>query len=401
MTHIVAGRRTRRAAGVVLIAIAASSAGVLAAPSGAATDLTAVGPFRPAERGPRTQLHPPTTTATPPTTPTTTAAPTTAPTTTAPTTTTAQTEPPVAPAFCATGGSALWSDLEACGWPGSGNTGVPAGLTLRSTSGRRITVDNTVIDGESISGSLVIDAHNVTVRNSHIDYSGPGGGGSGAIKILSGASATVDHVEIDGNAAVHTCIWHEGAAVSVNAVDCHDIEDGIFAWAATGTAGSGDQFTVTNTYIHRFNAVESNGHFDGFQTEGAANGVLRHNTFDLPTDSTGAISIWNDHKNTLDITVEDNLIRGGGFSVYAQDYSPSESNPAGGNTMTDIRFIDNKFSNASSACVGNWGIWFHRSSWIYQGGPTGGWGSNGNERIGNRILETNTDVDGGNPTGCS
>ena len=207
-------------------------------------------------------------------------------------------------------------------------------------------------------------------------------------------SATIDHVEVDGNSAVHTCIWHEGAAVTANAVDCHDIEDGFFVW---GT----DNFTITNSYVHGFNAVESNGHFDGFQTEGAGNGLLRHNTFDLPLDSTGAVSIWNSMRDTRDITVEDNLVRGGGFSVYAQDYHPSEASPTGGYSMTGIRFVNNKFSSALSSCVGTWGVWFFRSGWTYQGGPTGGWGANGNTRSGNVIIETQRNLDTGNPPGCS
>ena len=302
---------------------------------------------------------------------------------------------------CAAGGSVLWGDLVGCGWPGAGNTGYPAGLVLRSTSGRTITADNAVIDGERVTGSLTIAARNVTVRNSLISYQGSGGGGSGAIKVLAGASALIDRVEIDGNSAVHTCVWHEGASVTVNAVNCHDMEDGFFAWAASGSASSGDNFTITNSYVHGFNAVESNGHFDGFQTEGAANGVIRHNTFDLPVDSTGAISIWNSLKSVSNITVEGNLLRGGGFTVYAQDYSPSEASPAGGYSVTNVRFVNNKFSNVSSRCVGNWGVWFFRSAWTYQGGPTGGWGANGNVRSGNTIIETNTNVDSGNPPGCT
>ena len=220
--------------------------------------------------------------------------------TTVPATTVATTVPATTVAVagaCAAGGSVLWGDLVGCGWPGAGNTGYPAGLVLRSTSGRTITADNAVIDGERVTGSLTIAARNVTVRNSLISYQGSGGGGSGAIKVLAGASALIDRVEIDGNSAVHTCVWHEGASVTVNAVNCHDMEDGFFAWAASGSASSGDNFTITNSYVHGFNAVESNGHFDGFQTEGAANGVIRHNTFDLPVDSTGAISIWNERKD--------------------------------------------------------------------------------------------------------
>lgn len=116
-----------------------------------------------------------------------------------------------------------------------------------------------------------------------------------------------------------------------------------------------------------------------------------------------AISIWNGQKNTDNILVENNLVTGGGFSIYAEDYSPSEANPVGGYTMTNVRFVNNRFSNRLSGCVGEWGIWFYRGSatWPYHGGPTGDWGANGNIRSGNTIIETGYNLDGGNPPGCT
>lgn len=303
------------------------------------------------------------------------------------------------PSQCSTGGNYLWSHLELCGWPGPSNTGVPAGTTLTAYTGpTTITTNNMVIDGKQLTGSLTINAQNVTIKNSLINYTGGGGGGSGAIKILSGASVTIDHVEVNGNSAVHSCVWHEGSSMTVTYLKCHDMEDAIFSWADTGNAQSGNNFTVEHSYIYNFNAVESNGHFDGYQTEGAANGIVRHNTIAASQDNTSAIAIWNGQKNTDNILVDNNLLKGGGFTAYAQDYSPSEANPAGGYTMTNIRFTNNKFSNIDSGCVGAYGVWFFRSSWTYQGGPTGNWGTNGNTRSGNTVLETGASVDNSNPT---
>ncbi len=303
------------------------------------------------------------------------------------------------PAQCESGGTYLWANLEACGWPGSTNTGVPAGTTLSTYAGpTTISTNGTVIDGKQINGNLTINAQNVTIKNSFISYSGGGGGGSGAIKILSGATATIDHVEVNGNSIVHSCIWHEGSSVTITYVKCHDIEDGIFSWADTGNADSGNNLTMEKTYIYNLNATESNGHWDGYQTEGAVNLVLRHNTFRTLTNGTSAIAIWNGQKTSDNILADDNLIKGGGFSVYAQDYSPSEASPAGGFVMTNVRFTNNKFSNVDSGCVGDYGVWFFRSSWTYQGGPTGNWGANGNVRSGNKVVETGASVDSGNPT---
>lgn len=303
------------------------------------------------------------------------------------------------PAQCSLGGSYLWSNLEVCGWPGPFNTGVAAGTTMSMYTGpTTISSSNTIVDGKQINGSLIINAQNVTIKNSLISYSGSGGGGSGAIKILSGASAIIDRVEINGNGAVHTCIWHEGSSATITYVKCHDIEDGVFSWAATGNASSGNNLTMENSYVYNLNATESNGHWDGYQTEGAANITLRHNTFRTLPEGTSAIAFWNSHKTTDNVLVEDNLIKGGGFSIYAHDYNPSETSPVGGYSVTNARFLNNKFSNVDSGCVGAYGVWYFRSSLPYQGGPTGNWGANGNVRSGNKVIETGASVDSGNPT---
>lgn len=309
------------------------------------------------------------------------------------------------PAQCANGGSYLWNNLETCGWPGTTNTGVPAGTTLTNASSRTITANNTVIDGQNITGNITVNATGVIIRNSKINYTGSGGGGSGAIKILANATATIENVEINGQGAVHTCIWHEGSAMTVRKVNCHDVEDGMFSWGLnTGSSISGENFTIEDSYIHALRGNESNGHYDGWQTEGSSNGVIRHNTFYTSPDGTSLIAIWNSHKSSTNITVENNLMAGGGFSIYAQDYSPSEANPAGGNTLTKMIFKDNKFSTTLSNCVGGFGVWFYRANWQpYQGGPTDGWNTTpgGSSRTGNRILETGFNLDNGNPPGCT
>ncbi len=273
----------------------------------------------------------------------------------------------------------VWDNLEVCGWPGPANTGYPAGTQLRSTPSRTITADNTVIDGEKITGGLVIDARNVTVRNSWIIESSGGANGSGVIKIAPGASATILRTTLDGSDATHAGIWYEGASLVARGNNIFGINDGIFSWDA-------DNFTIEDNYLHDFTTKAGNGHVDGFQTEGASNGIIRHNVFDVEQDQTSAVAVWNGRRNSSNILIENNLMAGGGFTVYAEDYSPSEANPQGGYSVTNIRILNNKFSNARYPCVGNWGVWFPR------GAPTDGW-----RRSGNVVLETQQNIDSTNP----
>src|SRR5262249_46307599 len=140
----------------------------------------------------------------------------------------------------------LWNNLEACGWPGPANTGpdlsqCPNGvLTQNSGSTTQvitITTSGAVISCQNIKGGLQIAAQNVTIKNSIISYDGGGLGGSGVININDGASAAVDHVELNGLNHTHACIWDEGVKGSTLAysmvaknINCYGINDGIFSW---------------------------------------------------------------------------------------------------------------------------------------------------------------------------
>ncbi len=304
-------------------------------------------------------------------------------------------------AACATGG--VWSNLAACGWPSARTTGPRAGRCpgdqLR-TRGRdpqrviRITRANAVLSCQRISGCLVVEAPGVQLRDLAIRCTsgrqGEDANGTAVIDVRPGASATVNRVATNGMRGVHSCVWHQGSRLRVRALDCRGVNDGIFAWSDDDRRGQGDDFTIRDSYFHDFTIRTANGHVDGFQTEGAAHGRIVHNTWLITTDddneATSAIAIWNGRRTSTDILVARNLIAGGGFAVYAQDMSPSEANPAGGYSVTDVRFVDNVFSKRLFGCVGRYGVWFAR------GRPTDGW-----QRDGNRLLETGADLDARNP----
>jgi hypothetical protein len=288
------------------------------------------------------------------------------------------------------GSVGVWGALDACGWPGPVSTGFPDGqVFVRSVSGGlTVTVDGTVIDGWSITGGVQVRAQNVVIRNSRVSNSAGGANGSGVINVNPGFSATIDHNVLDGTNSTHACIWNEGRSMTATFNECVGANDGIFSWASqVGVDGTGDNFVIADNWLHGFTEDAANGHVDGFQTEGAKNGLIRHNVIDVSQDQTSAISIWNGRKSSDNIVVDGNLIAGGGFSVYAEDYSPSEASPAGGYSVTNISFTNNKFSTVHYGCVGSYGVWFTR------GAPTDQW-----RRSGNVVLETGQNIDNTNPT---
>lgn len=301
-----------------------------------------------------------------------------------PTTTTTT---PTAPAgACAT--AKVWANLAACGWPGPGNTGYPAGQTFVAKSAVVVRTDNTVIDGWKVTGGIKVLAKNVTIRNSWVTNDGGGASGSAVIFIEAGASATIERTTMDGLNHTHSCIFHVGTSFKAVGNDCKGINDGIFMWSDTpGADGTGDNFTIQDNWLHAFTTNAANGHVDGIQTEGAKNGIIRHNTIDVAQSQDSAIALWNSRKSVDNVLIDHNLMQGGGFATYAEDYSPSESSPAGGYSVTRVNYTNNVFSISRYGCVGQWGVWYTR------GQPTDGW-----KRTGNYVLETGQKIDTANPS---
>ena len=193
-----------------------------------------------------------------------------------------------------------------------------------------ITVDDTVINCQDIVGSLDIRAKRVVVKNSRVRFDGGGANGSSVITIQDGADATIDHVEMNGSNHTHACVWHQGTKMASHYVNCYGVNDGIFSWADTGySQTTGDWFTIDYSYFHDFTTNAANGHEDGYQTEGASHGIIRHNTYLMTTAADSAIAIWNGRRSSDDITVDNNLITGGGFAIYAEDYNPTRHCPGG------------------------------------------------------------------------
>jgi len=278
-------------------------------------------------------------------------------------------------------------------WPDETNTGVPSGLVLTPTLQRTITVDNTVVEGERIiattftqyCGGLTIKAKNVIVRNCWITSSfgtGETVNGTGVIKVLAGATVTIEHCTLDGDNRTHAGVWFEGAGVTVKACNISKVNDGFFVWYSSN-------FLLEDNYFHDQTDQASNGHIDGFQTCGAKHGILRHNTILISQGQNAAVNVDNGAGDTDDILIENNLMAGGGFTAYAHDSDPSGDSPAGGYSTTNVRFINNAFTNRYYPYVGFYGVWFPR------GRPTDEW-----IRLGNYVVETGENIDGKQPSGC-
>ena len=253
-------------------------------------------------------------TAPPPTPPLALVASTTPPTTT-------DVEPPPSPTGVAPSPVGVFPDAS--------NTGVPAGVTLRSSGAVTVTTAGTVIDGLDIQGNVYINASNVTLKRSRVTS-----GAFYAIQVASGRTGVViEDVEVNGTGKSSGNCGIAGPA-TVTRANIYGVENGVVPYAGS---------VVRDSYIHHLVAPGSP-HYDGIQIDGGHSNILiQHNTINMAEHTqTAAVMTDNYFGPTNNITVTGNRLLGGGYTVYADGQFRAD-------TMTGIAFTNNRIGR------GQWG----------------------------------------------
>jgi hypothetical protein len=209
------------------------------------------------------------------------------------------------------------------GYPTADTTGWRhTGVTLTPYEGERyITEPGTVIDGQDIEDCIVVEAPDVTITRSRIRCES-----YYPLRVVDGGSLLVEDTEIDGLGFTDAICIASGNYTAVR-VDCHGVGDGFRV---------GDNTVVTDSFAHAL--VTCDGcHNDAVQATGGAHIVLRHNTLENPYSQTSCIMLGNEFGPLTDVLVQDNLLNGGGYTVYG---GGSDSD------VDNIRILGNRFQRA-------------------------------------------------------
>ncbi|WP_066942306.1 hypothetical protein [Microtetraspora fusca] len=250
-------------------------------------------------------------------------------------------------------------------WPGPDDTGVPPGVRLRPSTSFTVTRDGMVVDGLEVTGSITVEADNVTIRNTRVrgvsDY-------WGILQRKGHTGLTVEDSEVFGNGRRRTQfgILNQGVMITVRRVEIHTISKGV----------STDQGLVEDSYLHD-PKYYSGDHTDMIMSNGpAVEGtelIIRHNTIVNTLDQTGAVSLFQDFGVVRNVTVQDNLLAGGGWTLYA--------GAGGKGASSNVKIVDNVFSRR---------VWRNGGS----AGPVAYWDAHGR----GNVWRGNTWEDGGTVT---
>ncbi|RYV49388.1 right-handed parallel beta-helix repeat-containing protein [Pengzhenrongella frigida] len=188
-------------------------------------------------------------------------------------------------------------------YPDETTTGVPAGVVLQPSGSLTITQPGAVIDSLEITGTVVVAADNVTIKNSRINNTG-----SIAIK-NEGENLLVVDTEIDGQGGGIPAIAFN--SYTLLRVNIHDVGE--------GPRIAGGDVTIEDSYVHHLVQVDGN-HTDVIQAVGGSNIVIRGNNLLAYNPDTGkkgnAAFMFGEDDNPLrDCLVEDNYMNGGNYTV--------------------------------------------------------------------------------------
>lgn len=218
------------------------------------------------------------------------------------------------------------------GFPDASNTGVPAGATLTPLSGEQhITTPDAVIDGVELTGFFLVDAPNVTIRNSRVISDN-----TDAVYIDDGASLLIEDCEI----VIPSTKGYGGISPSNYTARRLNIHGG------EGHFWVMNNVVIEDCYSHDPMAYdpETDPHVDNIQLNepnppGANNAVIDHNSILGSYDASSCLQM----KGGTNIAITNNKFSGAGYSLRM----------AFSDGSTDLVVTGNRFSNEVPAHAGH------------------------------------------------
>lgn len=213
-----------------------------------------------------------------------------------------------------------------CGWPDSTNTG-PRGQLTAVAGSVTLATPGMVYADRDVAGCIRVTARNVTIRNVRVTCSatyaiGVNSGTGGDVWWDPDANLLIEDVEINHGGQLN------GKGIAFTGYTARRV------WYHNGSdcAHMGSNTAVVDSYC--VVGPDSGGtgfcsgteHFDGLQSDGGTGITIRHNTIRNPCGQTSAILISTNTSPINDVTIENNLLAGGGWTLYCA----SEVRPAGG-----------------------------------------------------------------------
>lgn len=239
-------------------------------------------------------------------------------------------------------------------WPTADDTG--ASGTLTNVNGDVILDKaNQVYQNMRVNGTINVLACGVTLKNVEVDTGEPYKGDSTPdlfaiwLKAPENCSTTLDHVSVIAGGSSSTIYATEAVRNAYG--ESQTITNSKFVGTQLGIGGLGPGLIQGNYSL--LGATMRGDHNENVETDGTNNLTFDHNTFLNPNGQTAALAIFTEFGSNKNLTFTNNLLAGGGYTVYAGDgKSDNDGNPA---RAQNVSFINNVFWKKYFPNVGNFG----------------------------------------------
>ena len=236
-------------------------------------------------------------------------------------------------------------------YPDATDTGVPGGVELRRVpqdltegpgwrwtgQGIVVTGAGTTLTGLDVTGNIEVWADDVTIEKSRITTSGD----TWAVGARSASGLRVVDSTISGGGERLEVGVKDICGCSQITVLRNDIAD----WTSGIQMSRG---VIRDNFVHD-PKLRDGDHINGLthnggRTDGSL--LIRHNTILNSLDQTDAIGLFADFGAVMNVTVDDNLLAGGSYSLYAG--AGEDANPTSNVVITNNRFSTRFFERAGT-----------------------------------------------------
>ena len=238
-----------------------------------------------------------------------------------------------------------------CGPPANGSLG--QGWVWDHRGFLRVVTPGAVVQDISVTSTIDIRAPNVTVRDTLVNCSCGRGGYEVIIRDTdTGAVENADNTTIEDSTLMDSTGSTYADVVEESGVGGMKILRSNLSGAGNGVH-NGDGSTpdlIEDSYIHGL-ANCCGFHDEDVHIDTGGPIDMIHNTFLNELDQTATIIINQDAPPPPShVTIDDNLLAGGGYAIYGGDGGSAYSGPA-----TYIRITNNRLSSLYFPKIGEWG----------------------------------------------
>jgi hypothetical protein len=198
-------------------------------------------------------------------------------------------------------------------------------VALQQASDMTIATPGAVISGLEIHGTLRVEAANVTIRDCRIVNDG----GYHGILIQNG-TAVVEFCDIIGPQNGIS------GAGTFRSNDISKVENGINVYGAS---------LIQDNYIHDM-SYGGAPHYDGIEINGGGGTTISHNTVINTNSQTSAVMIDNYFGPISNITVDNNLLIGGAYTIFVDGQFS-------GGSVTGVKITNNRLGKGDFGYLAN------------------------------------------------